>query len=861
MWLGIDFGTSNSSAARLVGGHPHAVREPISHQPFFPSCVLLVPPNGNVEIRDRLVTGVGAERRMLLFPDRFRAELKRNLGEPWPLLLGGEEVPVVDAVGSVIRSLKTEADRMSGGPFPNAMLTVPVAFGTERVALIEAAARTAGFAEVKHCLEPEAAARYHLYVADGRGENEEVLLVYDFGGGTFDASLVRKEGAAFTILASAGIEDCGGRDLDQELFGALVERASPALKAKLAASHAGTNGIADDEGQAILRLRLTALERCRRIKHELSVAETSEADLGDPPELVRFSRKEFEALVAPHLERTLDCCDTLLRGQDIEWSGISRILLVGGTTRIPLVARALGERFERPVRSVEDPELAVSFGASLTFAAAPPVVPLPEPSPEREASISLQAAIDAAAEGAVVRVAPGIYRGALRIEKPLSLVADRGDERERAVIESTDKPALAVAASGVRIAGLALHAETAISALYLGEGELDVEACDIWGGNTACVLAGGGSLNIRRSRIHDGQGDGIQYVRSATGAIEDNEVAGNAKNGIAITAFSGAVSVTGNRVSRNKSGIFAGADGDRATVSGNDCFENEIGIELSGARATPLVRENRLHDNSKWGLGASSGAGGIIERNEIRANAVAGVSLGGPSTSPLVRQNQIDGGLTVGVVSNSAGGLLLENRIEGSDAVRLGNAATTSVRRNEIVATHRCIDVLENGGGVVEENGFEAAQPTATGIFLAAGATTQVRRNRFGGPFAAFFRLMPGAKVRAVNFPGNQIELRPLADETLQTLAAALERADYNAADAESTRLVRTAIGTQIIKNRDEAAAIPADLLKNIDRLWRLALDEPLRSRPWVNSAAKGVSSYGWTGQTALVRRLKDLDL
>ena len=217
MWLGIDFGTSNSSAARLVGGHPHAVREPISHQPFFPSCVLLVPPNGNVEIRDRLVTGVGAERRMLLFPDRFRAELKRNLGEPWPLLLGGEEVPVVDAVGSVIRSLKTEADRMSGGPFPNAMLTVPVAFGTERVALIEAAARTAGFAEVKHCLEPEAAARYHLYVADGRGENEEVLLVYDFGGGTFDASLVRKEGAAFTILASAGIEDCGGRDLDQEL--------------------------------------------------------------------------------------------------------------------------------------------------------------------------------------------------------------------------------------------------------------------------------------------------------------------------------------------------------------------------------------------------------------------------------------------------------------------------------------------------------------------------------------------------------------------------------------------------------------------------------------------------------------------
>ena len=70
MWLGIDFGTSNSSAARLVGGHPHPVREPISHQPLFPSCVLLVPPDGNIERNARLITGVGAERRMLLFPDR-----------------------------------------------------------------------------------------------------------------------------------------------------------------------------------------------------------------------------------------------------------------------------------------------------------------------------------------------------------------------------------------------------------------------------------------------------------------------------------------------------------------------------------------------------------------------------------------------------------------------------------------------------------------------------------------------------------------------------------------------------------------------------------------------------------------------
>jgi parallel beta-helix repeat protein len=611
MWLGIDFGTSNSSAARLVGGHPHAVREPISQQPFFPSCVLLVPPNGATEVAARLLTGVGAERRMRIFPDRFRAELKRNLGEPWPLLLGGEEVAVVDAIGAVMRALKTEADRMSGGPFSSAMLSVPVAFGAERVGLIEAAARSAGFEDVKTCLEPEAAARYHLHVVDDEAgaDTGELLLVYDFGGGTFDVSLVRKQGAEFAILASAGIEDCGGRDLDQELYAAIAERVSPQLRERLTQSVAVTGDLDEGEAQARLRLRLTALERCRRVKHELSVSDWSETDLGDPPEIVRVDRAEFEKLVAPHLERTLDCCAALVRGQSADWKDVSRVLMVGGTTRIPYIARMLRERFERPVFSVEDPELAVAFGASLAIgASAAPrnggasAAPAPTDS---VANISLQALIDAAAEGSTITIAPGIYLEPLHVDKALSLVSGATATGGRVVIQAERKPALTVKAKGVRLTGLGFHAVESDAVIRIEEGEVEIDACDLWGGKEACIAArGDAKLVLRGSRIHDGLKNGVRFEAAAGGRIENNDIAANKNAGISI-ASSGKIEVENNRLSRNAIAIQIAEGDENVVVSRNDAFENAFGMDVAGNRSSPLARENRLHDNTSAGLKAT----------------------------------------------------------------------------------------------------------------------------------------------------------------------------------------------------------------------------------------------------------------
>jgi nitrous oxidase accessory protein NosD len=858
MWLGIDFGTSNSSAARLVGGHPHAVREPISHQPFFPSCVLLVPPNGQVGVDERLIAGVGAERRMLLFPDRFRAELKRSLGEPWPLLLGGEEVSVVRAIGSVMTALKTEADRMSGGPFPNAMLSVPVAFGAERVSQIEEAARVAGFTEVKTCLEPEAAARFHLYVAPEDAAAEELLLVYDFGGGTFDASLVRKQGGDYAILDSAGIEDCGGRDLDQELFVALCERASPALRKRLTTSAADTGA----KSQALLRLRLTALERCRRIKHELSVADSSEADLGDPPELLRFTCAEFEKLVAPHLERTIDCCSALVRGQGVEWKDVTRILLVGGTTRIPYVAKTLRARFERPVYSVEDPELAVAFGASLSLKSAPAGENGKTTTNPSDASVSLQAAIEAAAAGDTIRVAPGTYREALHIDKTLTLVAENSASGERAVIESDDKPALTAKGDGVRISGLAFHALNAPASVSVEGGKVELENCELWGGKDAClVVRGGATIVARRNRIHDGLKHGVRIEGGATGSIENNDIAGNKEAGLAISV-PGPLAVTENRFSRNVTGVFFLEAGPSVVLRGNEAFENISGIDVNGPLSAPTVHENRLHGNAT-GLRFSRLARGLCERNDIAGNREFGIALrGGVGSSPLVRANVVDGGNAVGIASDASDGLILENRITARFGVRLANGSMVVVRGNEIASEERCVEVQGTSNPTVDDNQLVARDAAAIGVFLAQAATAHVRGNSFEGPFAAFYRIMPGAKGKATDFIGNRIQIAGRAGEQFDKLAVALERGEFTTADAESIRLIRAALGADVIKNREAAIAIPVDLLKTLDLLWRLATDEPLHKRGWAHSAGSALMpNTSWAVVSPILRRLKELNL
>ncbi len=210
-----------------------------------------------------------------------------------------------------------------------------------------------------------------------------MLLVYDLGGGTFDAALLRKTATGFELLAQPlGLDDCGGCDFDRAIFQDLLQRCSPALRARLAT---------DD--LAALRARDAVWNACRDLKHQLTEATDAEAWItqAHPPEAYSLTRVDFERLIEPLLEQTVALCQRLVAAAGLTESDRAtlKVLMVGGSCRMPCVGRTLQQAFRQAPLSVDDPELAVCQGAAFHAAAldqaelasARPAAPVERPRP------------------------------------------------------------------------------------------------------------------------------------------------------------------------------------------------------------------------------------------------------------------------------------------------------------------------------------------------------------------------------------------------------------------------------------------------------------------------------------------------
>ncbi|WP_238005579.1 Hsp70 family protein [Dactylosporangium sp. AC04546] len=344
----VDFGTSASSAVLVVGGEARLVKEPGSGSYSWPSVVC--------RDGDRLLVGVTAERRKRKDPAGYRAEFKRDLGESAGVPLGDRSFPVEALVAAVLRALRDRAEEMHGGPVTRAVLTVPASYadGDDRRELMIAAGEAAGFVEVDLLAEPVAAA---LAPVAGRAFRDgDLVLVYDFGGGTFDAALVRFGSPAdHEVLGHAALDDCGGRDIDALLIAHLRSEGGAELAEAL-----------DDGGSRMVRLRLglQLSDFARGVKHQLSDVDDVEDYVSPaaPPSLV--ARADLAALVAPLLDRTVECCRSLLRRCRVVPADVTAVLLVGGTSRMPVVAETVAASLGRPIRRPEDPDLAVVQGAA-----------------------------------------------------------------------------------------------------------------------------------------------------------------------------------------------------------------------------------------------------------------------------------------------------------------------------------------------------------------------------------------------------------------------------------------------------------------------------------------------------------------
>ena len=351
-WLAVDFGTCYSSAARWVDGRAVAVKEPLEHRFSVPSSVLLA---GSGE----LLVGFAAERRKVARPAHYAEEFKREVGRPAPLPLGDREVAVEELIAAVVGLLKREAEQVAG-ELPRGVLTVPASYEGHKREVMERAAAAAGFASAELLEEPVAAS----LARPAREKDEELLLVYDLGGGTFDAALVRLAGDEHQVLGFDGLGEVGGSNFDRAVESDLTEVAGDELADALA-------GLAADPGSkeylAAKRMELAAREFCEQIKRDLSTAQDVENALLLPGGAVidyRLSRDRLARLIEEDLARTVRCCAELVERSEPDWDDVDAILLVGGSCRLPFVSEHLEREFGRPIQRVEDPELAVCLGAA-----------------------------------------------------------------------------------------------------------------------------------------------------------------------------------------------------------------------------------------------------------------------------------------------------------------------------------------------------------------------------------------------------------------------------------------------------------------------------------------------------------------
>jgi molecular chaperone DnaK len=373
--VGIDLGTTNTVVACVRSGRVLVLADENGRR-LLPS-VVSFHPNGDV------LVGITAKERRVVDAKNTIASVKRLIGRTWnspevqkartrfafeikegpgqgPLVVArAKEYTLPEISAFVLRRAKEIAERALGEPVDRAVITVPASFNELQRAATKVAGRVAGLDVLRIINEPTAAA---LAYGLGRAAKERIAI-YDFGGGTFDCTLLDLSGNVFEVLATSGDSFLGGDDLDM----AIAERMSEAFL------HAHRYDPRED-GQAFERLRAEA----EVVKIELSSQERTNTKLREVAFGVGgahldldfgMTRDELEMLATPLVERTFAVCQDSLGVARLPVTAFDKVILVGGSTRIPLVRRRVEQFFGTPPMDRVNPEEVVAIGAAIQAAA------------------------------------------------------------------------------------------------------------------------------------------------------------------------------------------------------------------------------------------------------------------------------------------------------------------------------------------------------------------------------------------------------------------------------------------------------------------------------------------------------------
>ena len=345
--LGIDLGTTNSAAAIMEAGRPTVIPSaegPTIAGKMFPSVVSFTKDG-------QLLVGEPAKRQATVNPEGTVFEIKRKMGTDYKVTIFGKDYTPQQISAFILQKIKRDAETFLAGPIKKAVITVPAHFNDNQRQATKDAGEIAGLDVVRIINEPTAAC---LAFGLDKAEKEMKILVFSFGGGTHDVTLMDFGGGVFQVLATSGDTKTGGADIDNAVVGYLVDDFKRQNRVDLTT-----------DKMAMTRLK----EAAEKAKIELSNLVTTDVDLPfiiqDKHLHMTLTRAKLEELALPIVERIGTPIKRVIEDAKLTLADIDKIVLIGGQTRMPLVRKLVEDTFHKPPERGVDPMECVAVGAAI----------------------------------------------------------------------------------------------------------------------------------------------------------------------------------------------------------------------------------------------------------------------------------------------------------------------------------------------------------------------------------------------------------------------------------------------------------------------------------------------------------------
>jgi molecular chaperone HscA len=356
--IGIDLGTTNSLVAYINDGKPVAVKDANGKNTLVPSVI-------HFDDKNKVIVGEKAKQKLITNPERTIYSVKRLMGKSFTdvneqeqyfgykiinededklvkIKVGNKFYTPIELSAEILKELKTRIEKELDAEVTKAVITVPAYFNDTQRQATRDAGKLAGLDVLRIVNEPTAAS---LAYGVGMGnEVDETVAIYDLGGGTFDISILDIQNGIFDVLATNGNTYLGGDDFDKAIMKYWIDELELSIS---------------DQPHMLQALRLEA----EKAKKTLSFEAEYEGNIDELS--LKITRTKFEDLIRPLVQKTIDNCEAAMKDAELNIDSIHKIIMVGGSTRVPLVNKMVADFFKKPVYSDLDPDEVVALGAAI----------------------------------------------------------------------------------------------------------------------------------------------------------------------------------------------------------------------------------------------------------------------------------------------------------------------------------------------------------------------------------------------------------------------------------------------------------------------------------------------------------------